>query len=104
MESKAKTDSDSRLQENSVAQVRLAEEANKIAKATQERLLAESQRMENKIKRANDVMREVLYPFPSDPSKSLPMYFNSIDKLFEIHQIEEGLRILLLNPMLPEKA
>ena len=56
------------------------------------------------MKRASEVMRSVLYPFPSDPTKSLPMYFNNIERLFEIHHIDEDLKVPLLNPLLPEKA
>ena len=104
LEWKTKSETESRLQEAALTQIRLAEEANRIAMSTQDRLQAEREKVENRLKRASEVMRSILYPFPSDPTKSLPMYFNNIERLFEIHHIDEDLKVPLLNPLLPEKA
>ena len=66
-------------------------------------ILAENMRYEMRLSRAANIVKGLLYTMPSDPM-DLPMYFESIYRLFDINSIDEDLRMVLKASFLSENA
>ena len=61
-------------------------------------------KMDVRLKRANDIMRGILYHMNAHDPGDIPMYFESVERLFTMNSIEEDLWISLLTPFLDDKS
>ena len=64
----------------------------------------DNKKMDIRLKRANDVMRGVLYHMNTLDAAEIPVYFESIERLFEMNKIDEDLRVSLITPFLDDKS
>src|SRR6266516_1691212 len=62
----------------------------------------ESQKRDTRMTKAIKLTRTLLYEIPTDPV-SLIIYFRNIDQIFETNEIQDDLKINLLNAHLTEK-
>ena len=63
----------------------------------------DKKRLDVRMKKASDILRNVLYPMPLN-SNDLPIYFEAVDGIFIRYEIDEDLRIPLLTPFLTDTA
>ena len=64
----------------------------------------DSKKIDVRLKRANEVMRGVLYHMNAHDPADLPIYFESIERLFEMNRIDKDLRVSLITPFLDDKS
>src|SRR5271165_1592698 len=68
------------------------------------RLTETNRKIETRLKKANDIMRGVLYPMSVNDACEIPTYFESAERLFEMNHIDEDLRVSLITPFLNDKS
>jgi len=80
-------------------------QANQLASERRicEQVTERNNELSDRIKKATDITRSLLIPFPQDPSK-IPSYFDSLERIFELYEIRNDIWIALLTPLLCEKA
>jgi hypothetical protein len=83
------------------AEQHAAEQAR--ADRAEAKAVEDSKRIDIRLKRASSLMKSILYAMPSD-SNDLPLYFQNVDRLFDMNYIDDDLRVSLLAPYLTDKA
>ena len=68
------------------------------------RMTATNAKIETRLKRANEIMRGVLYPMSITDIAEIPIYFESVERLFDMNHIDEDLRVSLITPLLNDKS
>ena len=69
-----------------------------------DRATANNRKIEVRLKRANEIMRGVLYPMSISDVSEMPIYFESVERLFDMNHIDEDLRVSLITPLLNDKS
>ena len=91
------------LQKNTDMFIQHSKQNMEVMERRERERLEEKDKLENRLKRASELVKNLLYNMP-DISSEIPAYLNAVENIFVQNQIREDLRITLLTPYLSTRT